>query len=237
MTFIINRKKMAEQAKGTPKTEKNFEYKALTNFGKEKAEFNFTLNTVSNESKSEEENVLERIQKLENQISNLKGSEVYKILEKSHALLVKPPLKKTNVLLKNVNFQYAVKLWDYLIDNVENEKETDVNDKEDYMDDGSLKVFTDELFLLNYLSLAATKEQDEEKKRAKKQELREKLTANLVEKLIDINEQLSEEQLKDLVSKQYTVIKYRRQVSSKGIEDVFKKQIEKYIKKITDIKV
>ena len=31
--------------------------------------------------------------------------------------LVREPIRKTNVVLKNVNFQYAMKLWSYLRDN------------------------------------------------------------------------------------------------------------------------
>ena len=44
----------------------------------------------------------------------LKQTDVYVTLVSKKATYVKAPLKMTNVLLKNVNFQYAVKLWNYL---------------------------------------------------------------------------------------------------------------------------
>ena len=61
----------------------------------------------------------ERIEHLEMQISDLTTSSVYQTLEKKHISLVTSPIKKTNVILKNVNFQYAVKLWNYMQSHME----------------------------------------------------------------------------------------------------------------------
>lgn len=54
----------------------------------------------------------------------------------------------------------------------------------------------------------------------------------MVERTIDVNEAITEEQLKDLVSKQFTVIKYRKQVTTGQIQEIFKKHISKYVQKI-----
>ena len=43
-----------------------------------------------------------------------------------------------------------------------------------------------------------------------------------------------EEQLKNLVSKQYIVVKYKKQVTNKQIQDLFKKSISKYVLQVTE---
>ena len=57
--------------------------------------------------------------KLQEDIRALQYSEVYKALEKEDVPLVQNPIKKTNVILKNVNFQYAMKLWDFIMDQLQ----------------------------------------------------------------------------------------------------------------------
>ena len=46
-------------------------------------------------------------------------------LEKQHAIPVIPPIKKTNLILKNPNFQMATKLWDFLYSEEEIKEGTD----------------------------------------------------------------------------------------------------------------
>ena len=65
-------------------------------------------------------------------------------------------------------------------------------------------------------------------------EIIERLIANIVEKIIDVNESVSEEQLKNLVSKQYIIVKYKKQVTNKQIQDIFKKHISKYVAHVTE---
>ena len=72
------------------------------------------------------------------------------------------------------------------------------------------KKYFDETFLLDYLILQNLENPDLPHKH--KREIIEQLIANMVEKLIDVNDQLTEEQLRDLVSRQYTVVKYKKQV-------------------------
>ena len=50
------------------------------------------------------------------------------------------------------------------------------------------------------------------------EEISERLIGNVIEKIINIDETISEEQLKNIVAKQYTVIKYKQVTSIKRIE-------------------
>ena len=44
---------------------------------------------------------------------------------------------------------------------------------------------------------------------------------------------VSEKQLKDLVARQYTVVKYKKSLSNKEIQEIFKRHINKYMEKIS----
>ena len=83
---------------------------------------------------------MDRIEKLELQISDLTSSQVYQNIDKKHISLVTSPIKKTNVILKNVNFQYAVRLWNYMQthmddDTVKEKNNTDYFENQDEFDD------------------------------------------------------------------------------------------------------
>lgn len=72
---------------------------------------------------------------------------------------------------------------------------------------------------------------------SEKQEMSERLIGNVIEKIIDIDSNISEEQLKDIVAKQYKVIKYKQVTSVKIIEELFNKKIDKYLKRVNNLKI
>ena len=119
--FIERRKSTLEQSINKEnKNDKTLDYKALSKTDKEKVEVNLslnsTLNSDTNDNEKETKEILEKIDEIEQRITDLTSSEVYKVIDKLHISLVREPIKKTNVILKNVNFQYAMKLWNYLRD-------------------------------------------------------------------------------------------------------------------------
>ena len=114
--------------------------------------------------------------------------------------------------------------------NKKSEENTNETKVRKYKDRGKAKKFVDETFLLDYLILECVENPEISGKR--KKELLEQLIANVVERTIDVNESLTEEQLKNLVSKQYRIVKYRRTTSNKEIQEIFKKHIAKYVQKI-----
>jgi competence protein ComGF len=66
----------------------------------------------------------------------------------------------------------------------------------------------------------------------------ERLVANMVEKIIDVTaDSISEEQLKDLVSKQYKIIRYKAIENDKAIQKRFKDYINEYMAKISKAKL
>ena len=99
---------------------KLLEYSATSSTDFEKVSIELRLNSESNSNKktntkfNEEIKIAKaRIKRVKDYIKSWYSSELFKSLEKEHIALVNPPIKKTNILLKNPNFQIAVKLWDY----------------------------------------------------------------------------------------------------------------------------
>lgn len=237
MKFFIHKKKLEGIKESSLKSNKRFEYKACSKIGDEKVNVNMELDSNLNKnlySGSGNTGLADRIEKLELQITDLTNSDVYKTLAKLHVALVTSPIKKTNVILKNVNFQYAVKLWNYMQENVGESVSYDKNNNT-YQDDGELKDFIDETFLLNFLVI--NKLNNENLKEVEKKEISERLIGNIVEKIIDIDNDISEEQLKNIVAKQYTVIRYKQVATIKKIEEIFNKYIDKYLNQVNNLKI
>lgn len=213
---------------------KNFEYKGNTKIGDEKVDIKVSLNSSldneGNKVNEEVQDILNDIAELERKIMSLEASDVYKALEKDRVLLVRDPIKKTNVILKNVNFQYAMKLWDYLRDNYE-DRTTNVEEKKNYEDNGNLKNMMDESFLLQYLTMKTLDEDDLETKQTR-QEMQDVILEKMIDKMIDLNLDLSEKELKQLVATRYEVLKYKRMEVIKEIQKIFKSRIDLYAKKV-----
>ena len=238
MLIIVRKqkKKFIEENKDVTKEFKTLDYKAKSYNGKNKIDIQVLLTASSevNGMSDEKKAQFDRIRILERNIINLTLTATYQALEAENVSLITPPLKKTNALLKNVHFQYAVKLWDFLINEMDKSKNSKSESKvREYKDKGKSKKYFDETFLLDYLILQNI--ENPELSHKHKKEIIEQLIANMVDRLIDVNDQLTEEQLRDLVSKQYTVIKYRKQLSGKEVQEIFKKHIAKYVKKIDEL--
>lgn len=236
MLIIIRKEKakLQKEGKGDSKEFKKVEYTGNSYNGKNRVDIQLLISaTTENSGRIDEvKEIIERIKTLEKNVIALTLTSTYQELEKARVSLITPPLRKNNVILKNVNFQYAAKLWDFLVNEMDRKDQGKTETKvKDYKEKGKSKKLVDETFLLDYLILQSV-ENPEIKNRHKK-EIIEQLVANIVEKTIDVNESLTEEQLKNLVSKQYKIIKYRKQTSNKEIQEIFKKYISKYVLKIS----
>ena len=239
MKLFIARKKNSIVNESSFNCNNTLSYKGKCHLGDENIDIDLNLNdTIKSSKKIMDANGIDipsRIEKLEQRITDLTSCEVYKNLSKLHVALVTSPIKKTNVILKNVNFQYAVKLWNYLQEHVNDESNSEMKDNNSYDDKGELKRYFDESFLLDYLVSKLLN--GFENKKINKEKISERLIGNVVEKIIDINQGISEEQIANLVARQYTIIKYRNVVTDKKISKIYKDAIDRYLKKIFNLKM
>ena len=233
-TFVsIKRKDLLEGS--YLKDDKSVQYKAATVVGREHVSIDLTiksgLHNKSEEGTKNGETLAQRIEKISQQIADLKSSEVFRTLARAHVALVRPPIKKTNVILKNTNFQYAVILWNYLQEHSGDDSKREKRDK-NYNDEGELRNFFDETFMLDYLAMCTLNKEKYSTKNAK-----EKVIKQVIQKIIDLNASLSEEELKNMVGEQYTLVKYKNSATMDGINKIYRKHIEKYMNKISNLKL
>ena len=211
MTFIEFKKKtVVEEAKYDGNNDITYNGKCM--LGDEKVSIEMKLNnsirTVDRIVDESGNDITSRIEKLEQKVRDLTHSEVYKTI-------------------------YAVKLWNYIQEHINDDSSVSTKSNESYDDTGVLKNYFDESFLLDYL-VSQTIIHGNTKK-LDKQELSERLIGNVVEKIIDINEGISEEQLSNLVARQFTIIKYRNVVTDKKIQKLYREAIDKYLKKVSNL--
>lgn len=232
--FIHKRKELLEQTfdknnDEQGKNNKQLEYNAKSKLNEEDVDINVSISSKLNSQENEKNDgnsIVNRIEEIEKKIKDVESSEVYKILDKLHVILVKDPVRKTNVVLKNVHFQYAMKLWEYLKVNMD-EQANSSEENRDFLDNGTLKKMMDEAFLLQYL-IMKTLDEDEKEKQDTKQEIKALVVEQMLDKIMDCDEDITEEQLQQLVAEKYEVIKYKKMAVLQDIQKIFKKHIDKY---------
>src|SRR5574344_448738 len=190
---------------------KLMEYKAssLTDLEKIDIEVKVSASALpkeQNDSKLEDDikKIKERIKRIREYITSWQKSEMFKALDKAHVPFVIPPIKKTNIILKNPNFQIAVKLWGFL----QTYDYTDKDDEKDILDsDGNdfMKGFLDYSFLVNYCVLdSMSKYKREQKNKLARYSIL--MLSDEIEKTLDLLESnginISEEELLGALSKE-----------------------------------
>ena len=226
MQFYINRKKKnIMEDSSSSKEFKQFEYNANSKMGKENIDLSLVINSKIDDSKKNRDEdgltIKQRIERLELQISDLTCTAVYQNIDKMHISLVTSPIKKTNVILKNVNFQYAVKLWNYMQEHID-DSISKKKGKNDYEDNSITKKMMDESFYLDYLVLNTIDNAGKVKEKDTK-ELSEAIVDNMLEKVINLDSNISKEDLQKLIESKYQIIKYKIVVNESQIEKIFTK--------------
>ncbi len=238
MRTYVNFKKKAFAEIRTAKDDRMLSYKATSKVDNVKYEIDVKLNSSLDTDSSDEgslDKVFERITKLENRITDLTSSEVYKTINKLHITLVTSPIKKTNVILKNTNFQYALKLWNYMQSHMDSEV-NNVKNTDEKTIEGRTKDYTNESFLLNYLILDSYSGNNEVNSTIKKKEVSKKLINSMLQKILEMDS-LDKKEILDLIDKYYTVVKYKSVVNDKEIHDCFKNAINDYLTRFDGFEV
>lgn len=238
-TFVALRKKDSITA-SYEKSQNKSEYRGVTRVGSEAIDINVSMVSRSNISKRygnpNDMSVEQRIERLELQISDLTNTEVFKALRKANVARVIPPIKKTNLILKNTNFQYAMKLWNYLQTYREGGNKA-IRDNIVYKDDNKFKELFDDIFLLNYLAVDSLKEGKKDPAALKEsKEAIETLTNNMITKIVEINSDLSMDELQKVIGEKIAVIRNKKEASLEEVQKKFNSLIQSTISKIYNFK-
>lgn len=237
--FIYLREKQSpNEYKG--KNYQKANYEASIKLKKEKVNVNVEYNSEVLTGIRKTDGSAERIADIKKKLKVLKQTDVYVTLVSKKATYVKSPLKMTNVLLKNVNFQYAVKLWNYLSEQIElNDKIA--NESSEFEEKGMVKKLLDEDIFLMHSIFKSTDLENQFKGKAKAaiedKKVTKELTDALIEKIIELNPDMSEKDINKLITDKLLVMKTRRLISLKPIEDKFKEKIDKYMANAKEVRL
>ena len=161
----------------------------------------------------------QRLKKIKLQLDGFTGTELYQTLTRLHVAEVRSPIRKTNVILKNPNFQKAVELWNFLQSYAQDDCVTEQTSKE-VNDIGDIKNQFDQSFMLDYLALNTLSK--------KKNEVSEKKAislalARVIENILEMNDEILEEKIKKVFKDEFKAAKTK-----------FDKRNEKIIKTFSD---
>ena len=206
----------------------NFEYKLNTSVKTEKINCNLMINTEEKISTSGTE---EKIKNIKSHILSWQQSIVYKSLKKERVPKVTHPIKRTNVILKNPNFQIAARLWDYLYNYTENlNDEKDKKQNKDIIND-VYKTIMDRLLIIDYLIVKSqSNSKDNESKEALKLISLEMLKQS-VELLLECDNRITLEEIIRTITDNYDEAK-KKKVGNAIIENKIKSSIKELMDKM-----
>ena len=237
MRLFIEMKERAFVSASSLKDDKRCEYEATTRIGAEKININLVVSSKTDYQKEDGQKngmtVPQRVERLKLKISDLTNTPVYIALAKEHVARVIPPIKKTNLILKNVNFQYAMKLWDFLQANMKDDTHRE-KDKKNLKNDVVVKQMLDDTFLLDYLILNSINVNTSQIEDDEKVELTRDLTNKLLEKIVEMNQEIPVEKIQEMIGEKIAVIKNKKEASILEIERKFNDRIDAYTNKILE---
>ena len=235
MQLFISMRKRDLVTKSFTKDSKKSEYHGSSRVGAETVDISVSLasrsNVTSEYGRSNDLSVEQRIDKLELQIADLTRTDVYKMLDKANVARVIPPIKKTNLILKNTNFQYAMKLWDFLQTYIDNGNKT-TKSSSTIKENVKVKAMFDDVFLLNYLIVNSLGENKEQLKSEKNREVVENLTNNMITKIVELNSDLPMEELQKIIGDRIAVIRNKKEASLEEIQQKINIKIQSAISRI-----
>lgn len=225
-TFFDKRKELTGESSYFS-DKKELKYEANTLVGTEEVTVSLQLNSIhkdelENKSPRSILSISERLKMIKMQLDGFTCSELMTTLAKLHVAPVRSPIRKTNVILKNPNFQKAEQLWNY----IQSYEEKNINEKEkkDYYDQSILKEEYDKAFLLTYIankSLNSGAEQLTEKK------ILAQMFTRLIDTILEKDTEITEEKIKEVFTQQLKLIKKRNEEKKKNIKKFFLEKISK----------
>ena len=236
LKFVLEKEELLNNFELSDDKVLEYSAKTVTDFEKLDIELKVTSETlptakVDKKIKDEIKKIKARIKRIKEYISSWQRSEMYKALDKAHVSFIKPPIKKTNIILKNPNFRIAVKLWEYLL-----KFEDDEDKKENDTDNGNdvLKGFLDHSFLIDYLvldSLVPSKREQKKKMAKNAVLLLTEEIRRIVDLLLSAGIEITDEELLNMIAKEIKKDKSERLVGIDDVKKKFKNAMEEYLER------
>ncbi len=220
--FISKRKELTKEGSNC-KINKNINYSGVTKVGKEKVKIDINFESsyfedlVGKDPKGLD--LSERVERIQFIIADFMKSAFIKDLMAAHAMMVKSPIRKTNVILKNPNFQKALELWEF-IEQYNVKDKIEESDSKDYEDESVARDNMNEAFLLDYLILNG--------KNSPSSNIKKYYIRRIIKDFIENNEKYNEKSFKSLINSEFKNIYSEKKKREDKIAKIFNKEIDKF---------
>lgn len=230
LMMYVDIKKRSINLGASSKNDKLLTYEGESKVGNENVNISLVLNSSMKDDNFINE-LEKRINKVEFQIKDLVNTDLYKNIDRLRVALVTAPIKKTNLILKNTNFQHAVALWNFLQEEMNDNSEVETGNNV-IENDPKIKKLLDETFLLNYFILNSVDNDEKLDNDKKIKQNRDVLINNMIQDLVVTNRDLTIDQLGDIVNKQIQLVKKQALADEKEIRAIFESAINEYLEMI-----
>lgn len=239
--FIASKEKLLDNFE--LRESKLLEYTASTSTPNEKVNIALKLTSeslpiskIDDELKEELKAIKLRLKRVKEYLGSWEKSEMIKALNKAHVSFIKPPIKKTNLILKNPNFRVAVSLWEFL-NNYDIEKKEDNRENPDQNSSDILRGFIDHSFLIDYFVMdSMTSYKREQKKNMAKYAvilLTEEIR-RIVSLLLSSGYKITDEELLEIIAQEINREKNERFAGADDVKKKFKSALDEYLERVQD---
>lgn len=236
-TLLVNMKMFIARVSGdcingsNMVSDKNIKYSAVTKINSEKVGIDINLNATDskglNPSSKNGLSIAQRIEKVNLQIANCMNSDLIKKLEKAHVTFVRSPIKRTNVILKNPNFQKAMELWTFLESyDFNNVIEENVDDE--YEDVSTFRDTMNDSFLLDYLVMNEMLNNGNSK--YDDGEVSKYYINKIIKTFVDNNNDFNEDDFVKMLRDEFREIRRVKDIKLNRIRRIYQKDLNNYKK-------
>lgn len=213
---------------------KTLHYEASTKKGEEN--INISLNLSASEHTKLDKLVngmtaKQRIDNLRERVVDFTGSDLYKDLARMHVPIVRSPIRKTNVILKNPNFQRAEALWNYM-ERFDKDVRKEVKYNRSITDSHELKEKMDLSFLIDYSLLESIGKQKHDE--IDWDEINLNMLKNSIKNYLDSDPYLDENKFLNLVKREFTNVRRTQQTRLNNIRRIIEHDMRDFDKSIAD---
>ncbi len=186
---------------------KEAKYEANTKIGTEDVKISilyssYDKNVTIKEGK-DGSSIEDRLKRIKLQLDGFTCTELYQTLTHLHVADVRSPIRKTNVILKNPNFQKAFELWNFLQSYDEDDCVAEKTVKE-INDIGDIKGQFDQSFLLDYLALHAL---SKKKDQASEKKVISLALSRVIENILEMDDEILEDKIKKVFKDEFKAAK------------------------------
>ena len=207
---------------------RSIQYNGSTRKGEERIDISLNMNSVIESNLDKKVDGLtpkQRLENLKNHVTDFTGSQLYKDLARLHVSMVRSPIRKTNVILKNPNFQRAEALWNFM-ERYDKDVRSEIKYNRNLSDNQELKTDLDMSFLINYAIIE--KLSKDHKTESDWQEVVMTMIQHSIKSFMDYNPNVDENKFANIVRKEFKAIKRDQKVRLGEIKHILNKDMQDF---------